>query len=334
MARYGYGYGYGGYGGFAPYVSVAERRRKAAKKMEALRKKGLDIQPITIEGRKIAKSFWGEAWCEHLESFSDYENRLPRGRTYVRNGSVCHLVVSKGEIVAKVSGSELYDVKVTIKTLAATKWQGVKRQCGGRIGSLLELLQGRLSDEVMSVVTHRSEGLFPLPGEISLRCSCPDSARMCKHVAAVLYGVGARLDNKPELLFLLRGVDHEELIAADAEKALAAATTRGKSKRLTAGALGDVFGIDLETGAPDPAQNDTAPQAEPSPVAAKKPRAKRAGRKIAKRVAAKPAKSTRKKVQGEATTTSTASRAKAKKAPHKKATPKPRPSRAKGDTSS
>ena len=240
----GYGYGYG----WRPYVSVAERRRKAAKKMDALRKKGVDVQPVAIEGRKIAKSFWGEAWCGHLESFSDFANRLPRGRTYVRNGSVCHLAVAKGRIEAKVSGSALYDVKVEIKTLPGKQWSAIKGRCGGQIGSLLELLQGRLSDHVMAVVTDRQDGLFPSPKEISFECSCPDWAVMCKHVAAVLYGVGARLDAKPELLFLLRGVNHEELIEADAEAAVAGATARGKSKRLAAADLSDVFGIDIEAG--------------------------------------------------------------------------------------
>ncbi len=235
--------------GWRPYVSVAVRRQRATKKMASLRKKGVDVQPVTIDGRKIAKSFWGEAWCEHLESFSDFENRLPRGRTYVRNGSVCHLAVAKGRIEAKVSGSELYDVKVTIKTLPGRKWDTVKQRCSGQIGSLLELLQGRLSDHVMEVVTHREDGLFPLPGEMSFTCSCPDWARMCKHVAAVLYGVGARLDNKPELLFALRGVNHEELIEADAEQAVTAATSRGKSKRLAETQIGEIFGIELESGA-------------------------------------------------------------------------------------
>jgi uncharacterized Zn finger protein len=218
--------------------------------MAALRKKGVDVQPVEIAGRKIADSFWGEAWCDHLESFSDFENRLPRGRTYVRNGSVCHLAVAKGNIDAKVSGSELYDVKVTIKPLEGKKWKAIKGRCGGRIGSLLELLQGRLSDHVMEVVTDQKQGLFPLPGEMAFRCSCPDWAVMCKHVAAVLYGVGARLDNKPELLFTLRGVNHEELIEADAEKAVAAATSRGKSKRLAASEIGDVFGIELDGDTP------------------------------------------------------------------------------------
>jgi len=216
------------------------------KKMDALRKKGVEIQPVEIEGRKIAATFWGEAWCEHLESFSDFENRLPRGRTYVRNGSVCHLAVAKGHVDAKVSGSALYTVQVKIKTLAGKKWKAIKTRCSGQIGSLLELLQGRLSDQVMQVVTDRGEGLFPLRGEMSFHCSCPDSALMCKHVAAVLYGVGARLDVKPELLFTLRGVNHDELIAADAEKAVAAATSRGKSKRLATAEIGAVFGIDLE----------------------------------------------------------------------------------------
>jgi uncharacterized Zn finger protein len=263
MARYGYGgYDNGYYGGWAPYVSVAERRRRAKKKMDALRKKGVDIQPVEIEGRKIAQSFWGEAWCEHLESFSDFANRLPRGRTYVRNGSVCHLAIAKGHVEAKVSGSELYNVN---------------GRCSGRIGTLLELLQGRLSDEVMGVVTDRKEGLFPLPGEISFHCSCPDSARMCKHIAAVFYGVGSRLDARPELLFLLRGVNQEELIQADAEKAVRAATSRGKSKRLAAAEIGDVFGITLQSETTDgPADPPAAEVAAEKKSAGQGPAKKRA----------------------------------------------------------
>jgi len=231
---------------WAPYVPVAERRRRAKKKMESLRKRGVDIQPIEIEGRKIAKTFWGQAWCDHLEGFSDFENRLPRGRTYVRNGSVCHLAIAKGNVEAKVSGSEIYNLRIRIKTLKPKKWNGVKGRCAGQIGSLLELLQGNLSDHVMEVVTDRQEGLFPLPGEITFDCDCPDWAVMCKHVAAVLYGVGARLDESPELLFTLRGVNHEELIDTDAEAAVGAATRSGKSKRLAADDLSDVFGIDID----------------------------------------------------------------------------------------
>jgi len=266
--------------GWKPYVPVAVRRKRALKKMEKLRKKGHDIKPVEIEGRKIARTFWGEAWCEHLESFSDYENRLPRGRTYVRNGSVCHLDIARGEVNAMVNGSELYTVKVTIKTLARNKWEDVKKRCAGQIGSLLELLQGRLSRDVMSVVTDRARGLFPLPGEIRLQCSCPDWAVMCKHVMAALYGVGARLDEAPELLFLLRGVDHEDLISAEVGVAVAASETKGGRRRIAEDALADVFGIEMSEDVkpartrPSPRQEKAAPKAKKAPKVAVKQTAK------------------------------------------------------------
>lgn len=228
-----------------PYVPAWKRQQQAAKQMDKLRKKGVDIQPVVIEGREIANTFWGKAWCEHLEKFSDFENRLPRGRSYVRNGSVCHLDIRQGKIEAKVSGSSVYDVKIAVKTLPPKKWKDLKNRCAGRVGSMLELLQGRMSNEVMSVVTDRDDGMFPLPKEISLDCSCPDWADMCKHVAAVLYGVGARLDNRPELLFLLRGVDHNELVSEDAAKAVVARAPASKGRILAAASLTDVFGIDL-----------------------------------------------------------------------------------------
>ncbi len=198
--------------GERPYVPVSLRRAYALEKMEERRKKGLNIQPVEIEGKEITQTFWGKNWCRHLESFSDYEKHLPRGRTYVRNGWVCHLEIAKGQVNAMVYGSELYKVKITVKTLPLKKWQDLKKRCIGRIGSVPELLQGRLSENVISVLTDCNNGLFPLPGEIELRCGCLEWADMCKHVAAVLYAVGSRLDKKPELLFLLRGVDHEELI--------------------------------------------------------------------------------------------------------------------------
>lgn len=229
--------------GWSPYVSQAERRAQAAREMERLRKKGVNIQPVEVAGRKIATTFWGMAWCEHLEKFSDYANRLPRGRTYVRNGSVCHLDVREGSVEAKVSGSEVYDVTISINKLAAARWKTLKERCAGRVGSMLELLQGRLSGEVMSIVTDRTEGLFPGPRQIRMDCSCPDWAGMCKHVAAVLYGVGARLDRRPELLFVLRGVDHAELVGEGAAKAVVGRAKKGRT--LDEASLSSVFGIDL-----------------------------------------------------------------------------------------
>ena len=224
------------------YVPVARRRANALRKINSLRKQGKDIQPVIIEGRIIARSFWGKGWCDHLESFSDYENRLPRGRTYVRNGSVCHLSIQPGRIEAIVSGSELYRTNIRIKKLKPAIWKSVKKRCAGRIGSMLELLQGKLSDQVMTVVTDRARGLFPQPREIELACSCPDWAVMCKHVAAALYGVGSRLDSQPELLFLLRNVDAEELISTEMAIPGAVAT----DDVIDDDQLGDIFGIDLD----------------------------------------------------------------------------------------
>src|SRR5580658_5532094 len=131
-----------------PYVSVGERRRKAAREMEKRKKQGHAISPVKIDGRTIARTFWGKAWCENLESYSDYANRLPRGRTYVRNGSVVHLEIQPGKITALVSGSSLYSITVHISPLNAGHWQSIKSACAGQIGSLVELLQGRLSKGV------------------------------------------------------------------------------------------------------------------------------------------------------------------------------------------
>jgi uncharacterized Zn finger protein len=227
-----------------PYVPVADRRLLAAKHMEKLRRKGLQVQPVRIAGRKIATTFWGEAWCNHLEAFSDFANRLPRGRTYVRNGSVCHLAIDEGEVSAVVSGSEPYEVRVSIATLSRAMWSHLKGRCGGQVGSLLELLQGRLSDHVMQIVTDKEGGLFPLPKEIRFECSCPDWAGMCKHVAAVLYGVGARLDRQPDLLFRLRGVDHTELVGEEAAQGVAAKRSAG-ARTLDESDVADVFGIEI-----------------------------------------------------------------------------------------
>lgn len=211
------------------YVPVAKRRANAAKKIAKLAKKGQNIQPIEIQGRTIARTFWGKGWCEHIETFCDYDNRLPRGRTYVRNGSVCHLEIKKGEVHAIVSGSFLYQVTIGIKPLVREKWEYIKKTCIGKVSSLLDLLSGKLSSGVMDVVAHPKDGLFPLAHEFNLQCNCPDWATMCKHVAAVLYGIGSRLDADPAQLFKLRGVNYEELI--DVEQAITAVTSSMPSRR-------------------------------------------------------------------------------------------------------
>jgi uncharacterized Zn finger protein len=233
------------YYAWKPYVPVAERRRQAARHVQKLAKKGQAVTPVTIEGRTIARTFWGKSWCENLERYSDYESRLPRGRTYVRNGSVVDLKVARGEIAAMVSGSEVYSVRIAIEPASPSVWKALCNDCAGSIDSLVELLQGRFSKGVMERVCLPGKGLFPSPKEIKLSCSCPDWADMCKHVAAVLYGVGARLDASPELLFTLRGVESAELVAKAGE-GLPVAKKPASSKRIMAGGdLGAIFGVEM-----------------------------------------------------------------------------------------
>ena len=231
-----------------PYVSVAQRRAKAARETARLRKTGQELAPVQPAGRQIATTFWGKAWCDNLEAYSDYENRLPRGRTYVRNGSVLDLQITRGEVKALVQGSDLYQIRIQIQPLAKARWKSILTDCAGKIDSLIELLQGRLSAAVMQIVTRSEQGLFPAPKEISLACSCPDWAGMCKHAAAALYGVGTRLDNKPELLFLLRGVDPIELIGkASAAEAVRQAAPIDGTARMDESELADVFGIEIDS---------------------------------------------------------------------------------------
>lgn len=235
-----------------PYVSVAQRRKMAAQSLKHLLKKGQEAQPVQPEGKAIALSFWGKAWCDHIESFSDFENRIPRGRTYIRNGSVCHLQIGAGRVDAFVSGSMLYSVSLTVKPLAPQRWKAIIREASGRIGSIVELLRGDFSDNVMSLVTHPKNGLFPELSEVTLHCNCPDWAVMCKHVAAVLYGVGCRLDHRPDQLFVLRGVDPQDLI--DTKVILPSSTT--KIDVIPESALSNLFGITLDLSSPTPKAPD------------------------------------------------------------------------------
>ena len=230
---------------FRPYVPVAKRRAQAAREVEKLKNNGRVISPVVIEGRQITQSFWGKAWCENLERYSDYESRLPRGRTYVRNGSVVDLQIERGALRALVSGSEIYEVKIDIAVASPSRWKAICKDCAGSIGSLVELLQGKLSKNVMERVCREGDGLFPAPREIKMSCSCPDWADMCKHVAATLYGAGARLDAAPDLLFTLRGVDRAELIASAGADLPMTGTGATSERVLADDDVAGLFGIDM-----------------------------------------------------------------------------------------
>jgi uncharacterized Zn finger protein len=253
------------------YVPVAERRRKAVLAVEKLRKNGHPAAPVKIEGRAIATTFWGKAWCDNLERYRDYENRIERGRSYVRNGSVVDLQIAPREVTAMVSGSELYQIKISIGEVPKKLWTSICKDCAGGIDSLVELLQGRFSKGVMERICRQGDGLFPKPAEIRFSCSCPDHASMCKHVAAALYGVGARLDQKPELLFQLRAVEETDLLARlDAALPLSKGAPDA-GKVLASDDLSALFGLDMDTGQPAVAADNGARTPRRKPVRAAQP---------------------------------------------------------------
>lgn len=225
-----------------------EAKERVKNTLEKRRGKGEALVPVVPTSKRgLSDTFWGQAWNKNLESYSDYENRLPRGRTYLRQGSVMDLEVAKGQVTSTVSGSELYDVIVNIEPLTKKRWEDLKKNCMGRVGSLIELLSGQLSDEIMRHVTDHGHGLFPAPREIQMSCSCPDYADVCKHIAATLYAIGCQLDKNPSLLFTLRGVDAQELIGESTQSALAHFTTGGENADTVAESdLADVFGISFD----------------------------------------------------------------------------------------
>jgi uncharacterized Zn finger protein len=245
-----------------PYVPAAARRRTADRTVAKMQRKGQMLSPVAASRGAIAKSFWGKAWCQNLERYSDYSNRLPRGRTYLRNGSVIDLKIGPGEVTAQVMGSSLYRITVSIREVAGTHWQAIARDCARSIDTLVELLQGQLSTSVMERITRPGTGLFPSPKEISFSCSCPDSAALCKHVAATLYGIGARLDAEPELLFGLRKVDAKELIAHAGEGAAPVQKLPDAGRILDSSKLADVFGIDFGGVDRNPSHGPTAKNAK------------------------------------------------------------------------
>lgn len=253
------------YSDFPRYVSVAERRAKARQKIRQLKKKNPGLAPVVIEGRAISTTFWGKAWNKNLERYADFQNRIGRGRSYVRHGSVLDLNIDAGKVTALVLGSSVYKVSIRIEPLPEKRWAGIRKECRGRLDSLKKLAAGKFPKDLADLFTKKGEGLFPSPKEIDFNCSCPDIAYMCKHVAAVLYGIGARLDEDPNLFFVLRRVDMNELVEQTVKEGRKDLLSKAeqKSSRIIEdeSGLSDMFGIDLEP----------AEEAEPAPLETVKP---------------------------------------------------------------
>jgi uncharacterized Zn finger protein len=253
-------YGRNGWDYYPPYVSAGEKKARGALALAKLLKKSKRAaEPAVLVHRKrqLATTFWGRAWADNLERYADLANRLPRGRAYLRNGSLLDLAIGPGRVGAYVAGSELYRVTIVITPLAKARWRRIVTRCTGRIGSLIGLLRGELSAEVLGILADARDGLFPEPHELSLDCSCPDGAEVCKHVAAVLYGIAVRLDARPELFFTLRQVDQAELIGS-ATTGMVGRSRPSSGKRIAANRLSAVFGIELESA---PSAGDGPPRA-------------------------------------------------------------------------
>jgi len=241
----------GYWSGYPRYVSVAEKRAKAARKLAQLKKKNPNIKPVVITGRMIAKTWWGKSWNVNLERYADYSNRIGRGRSYVRNGMVLDLQIRPGKVTALVqgTGSQPYSVTITIGEISKQTWKNIREECQGKFDSLAELMEGKFPKALQDLFIAKGQGLFPSPKEIRFSCSCPDWASMCKHVAATLYGISARLDENPMLFFKLRKANVNDLISeAVAEKTEKLLKKAGKkSARVIEDAdMGDMFGIEMD----------------------------------------------------------------------------------------
>ena len=234
------------------YEDVQEKKERLQREIAKRQKRGEKFEPLAAPAgqKKLCATFWGQAWCKNLESYQQYESRLPRGRSYLRQGNVYNLEIAAGQLNAVVAGSELYDTSIHIQPLPKKQWKEIVKSGAGQVGSMLDLLAGKLGDGLMRLLTDPQNGLFPKPKEIRFDCSCPDHADMCKHVSAVLYGVGVLLDTKPELLFTLRGVDQAELLSNASNAAI---TDLSANTGDLAGAdLSAIFGIDLGAGSDIP----------------------------------------------------------------------------------
>ena len=231
---------------YGEYVPVARKKEKAVKEIEKLRKKDADLSPVIIEGRKITKTWWGNAWCKNLECYADFSNRIGRGSAYIKNGFVVDLKIYEGLVTGKVMGTRLYKIEIKIDLLDMTRKKKIIAAVGRRIDSVSDLIDGKFPKDFGELFLTQEKGLFPAPNEIHMSCSCPDWADMCKHVAAVLYGVGARLDQDPLLFFKLRGVDVNAFIKASIDEKLNSLMKNAgkKTKRVIESAdISEIFGV-------------------------------------------------------------------------------------------
>lgn len=224
------------------YVRVAKRKESAAETAKRLEAEGEILTPAKAHGKAIANSFWGRSWCKAIEGWNDYESRLPAGRSLLKNGGVIDLRIEENLVTAKVVADRLYEVRIFFRKQDEERLAELKKHLTGKLTSLIDLIKGELSDEVITEICSEKYGLFPDYGELKTSCDCLDDAVMCRHAAAALYGIAPRLDDEPELFFTLRGIKAEDFF----DSAEAIRQTGEDTAEIDLEDLSDTFGIDLE----------------------------------------------------------------------------------------
>lgn len=168
----------------------------------------------------IGETWWSKRWISVLESFN-MGTRLTRGRSYARQGQVISIDVELGQVKAKVQGSmpKPYNVKIGLQPLSSQDWEKVIEAMASQALFAAKLLAGEMPQNIEEAFGAVHLSLFPTSlKDLDTKCSCPDYANPCKHIAAVYYLLAERFDEDPFLIFKLRGRTKEQIIAALREK--------------------------------------------------------------------------------------------------------------------
>jgi uncharacterized Zn finger protein len=162
----------------------------------------------------IGEQWWSRRFIGVLESFA-LGTRLTRGRSYARKGQVISLVIEPGEVTAEVQGSRVtpYRVKIGLKKFSELVWAKVEVVLAEQALHSAQLLAGEFPRELEPVFAQTGAPLFPARlADLDLRCTCPDQAVPCKHIAAVFYLLAERFDDDPFLILRWRGRGREALL--------------------------------------------------------------------------------------------------------------------------
>jgi SNF2 family DNA or RNA helicase/uncharacterized Zn finger protein len=154
------------------------------------------------------QTWWGKQWLNALSNI-DYSNRLPRGKTYANKGAVMDFSIKNHLISAKVQGSERKPYKQDISLQAFTKKEAeiIIETIAENMVVLAALLSRQIPKELDRLLKEQNIQLFPNDWRsLNMKCSCPDYAVPCKHLAAVVYLLANEIDKNPFNLFELRGL--------------------------------------------------------------------------------------------------------------------------------